>query len=162
MNSVLSPRKREVDVPIPDKVIPDGFHLKTRILLAEDNFINQKVAVSLLNKIGYDRIDVVPNGLQAVHAIQKENVENQSNDPYKIILMDLQMPELSGLEATEEIRKRVTDDRNSPIIIALTANVQPDIQHKCSQVGFDDFLAKPFKLEQLQKLMHGYTTLLCK
>jgi signal transduction histidine kinase/CheY-like chemotaxis protein len=134
---------------------------KTRILLAEDNFINQRVAVSLMHKIGYDHIDLVSNGSQAVQAIINENVNKwgiQGADPYTVILMDLQMPEMDGIEAAEEIRKLTAGHNGLPFIIALTANIQPEIQIKCKEVGFNDFLAKPFKLEQLQRMMHKFTT----
>lgn len=114
-----------------------------RILLADDNLVNQKVAVRMLHTLGY-QVDVVSNGREALEAI-KETV-------YAGILMDCQMPEMDGFEATREIRKR--EPFISPLpIIAMTANTMAGDREKCYQTGMNDFLPKPVKLEDLARVL---------
>jgi CheY-like chemotaxis protein len=104
-----------------------------RILLAEDNVVNQKVAVRLLEKLDY-RVEVVPDGLTAVAAWRKGN--------FDLILMDCQMPVLDGFEATREIRRLEAGTRRIPIV-ALTANAMKSDEDKCRAAGMDDFVSKP-------------------
>lgn len=114
-----------------------------RILLAEDNLINQKVAIKLLEKIGYSA-DVVANGLEAINALEIKT--------YDLILMDMQMPEMDGLTATRQIR----EDRNrkeSPIIIAMTANAMKGDREECLAAGMNDYISKPVKKEKLQQML---------
>jgi PAS domain S-box-containing protein len=111
-----------------------------RLLLAEDNLVNQRVALSMLKRMNWD-VRLVANGLEAVQAIEQE--------PLKIILMDMQMPEMDGIEATLEIRRRIPLDRQ-PIIIALTANALPGDREKCLSAGMDDYLSKPIRPEELR------------
>lgn len=110
-----------------------------RILLAEDNAINQKVANRLFTKMGYE-LDLAHNGLEAVNLIG----ENE----YDLVFMDIQMPEMDGLEATREIIKRWGDDR--PRIIALTANAMREDRENCYGAGMDGYLTKPFKADDLK------------
>lgn len=110
-----------------------------RILLAEDNAVNQKVATLLLQRLGY-RPDVVGNGEEALAAVQ--------NLPYDVVLMDLHMPLLDGLEATRRIRAEVPADRQ-PRIIAMTANALADDRQICMEAGMDDYLSKPVRREEL-------------
>ncbi len=107
------------------------------ILVAEDNPINQQVIVHILGKLGYDP-KVVENGQQAVTAINAVG--------YDIILMDMQMPEMDGLEATRIIR---TKTGTQPVIVALTANAMQGDEQECLGAGMDDYIAKPVKLEEL-------------
>src|SRR5436190_21577620 len=110
-----------------------------RILLAEDNAVNQKVAVRLLDQLGY-RADVVENGLQVLEALARR--------PYDVVLMDVQMPELDGLDASRRIRERWSREER-PRIVAMTANALPEDREACFAAGMDDYLAKPIHPEEL-------------
>ncbi len=126
-------------------VVNAGASLKkkpTRILLAEDNIINQKVALGLLNNIGYGA-DVANNGLEVIAALDLR--------PYDLILMDCQMPELDGYETTARIRSRA--DTKSIKIIAMTANAMRGESEKCLEAGMDDYLSKPVRLETLREML---------
>jgi len=117
-----------------------------KILLAEDNPVNQKVATSMLKILGLN-IDIAENG--------KIALEKAFNDTYNIIFMDCQMPEMDGFRATSEIRKRETTQNtdNHIKIVALTANAMASDRKKCIDVGMDDFLAKPIKLAELLSIL---------
>jgi CheY-like chemotaxis protein/HPt (histidine-containing phosphotransfer) domain-containing protein len=117
--------------------------LPLRILLAEDNSINQRVGLLLLEKMGYVA-DVAGNGIEAVEALRRQ--------PYDLILMDVQMPILDGLEATRRIRAELPPERQ-PRIVALTANVLSEQQEECLAAGMDDFVQKPVGLEDLQEAL---------
>lgn len=105
------------------------------ILVAEDHPINQRLVDFLLKKAGY-QADLVGNGLEAVEAVQRQS--------YDLIFMDIQMPELDGLEATKQIQALFPKDR-CPIIIAMTANAQQSDKKECLEIGMDDYVAKPLK-----------------
>ncbi len=120
-----------------------------RILLAEDYVVNQKIAVRMFNKLGYE-IDIVENGKEAVERVQQSQ--------YDLIFMDVQMPEMDGLEATRVIRKLLK--HNSPMIIAMTANAMPEDREKCLEAGMDDYLSKPFKPRELQQILEKYRPVL--
>jgi len=120
----------------------------TRILLAEDNIINQKVAVGLLNNIGY-AADVANNGLEVLAALDLR--------PYDLILMDCQMPELDGYETTARIRARA--DVKGIRIIAMTANAMRGESEKCLEAGMDDYLSKPVRLETLRDMLSRWMPL---
>jgi CheY-like chemotaxis protein len=120
-----------------------------RILVAEDNIANQKVVVHTLEGLGY-RADVASNG--------RETVEMWSALPYQLILMDCAMPEMDGYEATAEIRRREEegeDSRRIPII-ALTANAMMGTRERCLEAGMDDYIAKPFKREELEAILERW------
>jgi signal transduction histidine kinase/ActR/RegA family two-component response regulator len=119
-----------------------------KILLAEDNPVNQKLANRLFQKMGYS-IDIAINGIEVLEAIQKQS--------YDLIFMDVQMPEMDGLEATRQIRAmeqsaqpRLSNPAKSIQIIAITANATHDDREKCLASGMNDFIAKPFKVEHIQ------------
>ena len=113
--------------------------LPLRILLAEDNVVNQKVALKLLEKLGY-RADVAGNGIEVLHALRRQR--------YDILLLDVQMPEMDGLEAARFIRAEWGDDRR-PRILAMTANAMSGDRERCLEAGMDDYVAKPVQLEEL-------------
>lgn len=110
-----------------------------RILLAEDNLINQKVAKQMLRRIGY-RADVVLNGREAIEALRTQ--------PYDVVLMDVQMPEMDGVEATQIIRSEFPTERQ-PRIVALTANAMARQRRAYLEAGMDAYISKPFKIEEL-------------
>ena len=109
-----------------------------RILLTEDNAINQKLALKLLDKMGY-RADVAANGLEAIQAIERQT--------YDLVLMDVQMPEMDGLEATRQVIARWGDAR--PRIIAMTADAMQGDREKCIEAGMDDYVTKPIRTPTL-------------
>ncbi len=119
---------------------------KVRILLAEDNIINQKVAKGMLRSIGYDKVDVVANGYEALQALE--------TIPYDLVLMDCQMPEMDGFEATATIRDSQWKILDPTIpIIAMTANAMSEDRDECLKAGMDDFLTKPVKKEVIAAML---------
>ncbi len=116
-----------------------------RILLAEDNVINQKVTSRILERIGY-RADIAANGQEAIDALHRQ--------PYDVVLMDVQMPELDGVAATIKIRQTIPDEQQ-PHIIALTANALKGDRERFLAAGMDDYISKPIQLEMLvNSLLH--------
>jgi signal transduction histidine kinase/CheY-like chemotaxis protein len=109
-----------------------------RILLAEDNAVNQKLALRLLLQMGY-RADVASNGIEAIECVERQ--------PYDVVLMDGQMPEMDGLEASRRIVQRWPADR--PRIVAMTANAMQGDRELCMAAGMDDYLTKPIRVDQL-------------
>jgi signal transduction histidine kinase/DNA-binding NarL/FixJ family response regulator len=117
-----------------------------RILLVEDNVVNQRLALKLLEKMGY-RADLAGNGLEAIHALERQF--------YDLIFMDMQMPEMDGLQATREIRKRWNKDPK-PRIVAMTANAMKSDQDLCREAGMDDFVGKPIRIgEVTEKILNS-------
>ncbi len=116
-----------------------------RVLVVEDNAVNQKVAVKFLAKLGY-AADVAANGLEALSA--------SARVPYDVILMDCQMPEMDGFEATRALRLRhQANPSQCPHIVALTANTQPEERQHCLDAGMDAFLSKPVRLDALRETL---------
>jgi len=113
------------------------------ILVAEDNTINQKVIRQLLRHLGY-RADVVGNGLEAVAALERQD--------YPVILMDMQMPDMDGLEATRRLRARFRG-ANAPYIIAMTANAMPGDRERCLDAGMNDYVPKPIEMDVLERAL---------
>lgn len=114
-----------------------------RILLAEDNVVNQRVGRLMLENLGHS-VDIVSNGYQAVEAVTRVI--------YDVVLMDLQMPEVDGLAATRQIRANVAAERQ-PQIIALTARALPEDQRNSAAAGMDNYLTKPVRLADLKQLL---------
>jgi PAS domain S-box-containing protein len=109
-----------------------------RILVVEDNAVNQQLALLLLEKVGY-RADVAANGVEALEALERQ--------PYDVVLMDVEMPEMDGLEATRRIHQRWAKQR--PHIVAVTANAMEGERELCLQAGMDDYITKPIRMEDL-------------
>ena len=138
---------REDEKPVSQPILPRhtpydatmAARLPLRILLAEDNVVNQKVATKTLSKLGY-RIDIAANGFEVLDALARQ--------PYDVVLMDVQMPELDGLEATRRIRSSVPQSRQ-PHIIAMTANAMQSDREECLAAGMNGYLSKPVRIEEL-------------
>jgi CheY-like chemotaxis protein len=114
-----------------------------RILLAEDNVVNQRMAQLLLERLS-QTADIVSNGIEAVEAAMRL--------PYDLILMDVLMPELDGLDATRQIRERLPKDRQ-PRIVAMTANALTGDRELCLAAGMDDYISKPVQLDELAQVL---------
>ena len=133
----LGQNTRKVKKTATNTVKP-GESMPMSILLAEDNVVNQKVATRLFSKFGYE-IDVANNGSEVIKAIEQNE--------YDLVFMDIQMPEMDGLEATRQIIEKWGDNR--PRIIALTANAMREDKENCFEAGMDEYLTKPFKRSEL-------------
>jgi CheY-like chemotaxis protein/HPt (histidine-containing phosphotransfer) domain-containing protein len=117
------------------------------ILVAEDNAMNQRVATLLLKKLGY-RSDVVANGRETVDAVARV--------PYDLVLMDCEMPEMDGVEATREIRAREEGSERRLPIVAMTANAMPRDRERCMAAGMDDYLTKPVAADALRAMIERW------
>jgi CheY-like chemotaxis protein len=117
-----------------------------RILVAEDNPINVKLALKLLERMGYDAT-VAGNGFEVLERLEQ--------DPYDIVLMDVQMPEMDGLEATRRVRARWPD--HTLRIVAMTANAMEGDREMCLAAGMDDYLSKPIRPEALAQALTATT-----
>ncbi|HMI68207.1 MAG TPA: response regulator, partial [Cyclobacteriaceae bacterium] len=142
---------RKQDKPVLDEkpatqLLPADFskHYPLRILIAEDNAVNQKLTERVLNKLGY-KPEIADNGLEALQAVTQKS--------FDLILMDVQMPEMDGLEATRKIRLRAGDQ---PVIIAMTANAMQGDREECMTAGMDDYISKPVKIEILVNLFEKW------
>jgi CheY-like chemotaxis protein len=120
-----------------------------RVLVAEDNIVNQKVAVRMIEKCGY-RVDVAANGIEAINTLQLM--------PYDVVFLDCQMPEMDGYEAAREIRRleALDPDRRRLPIIAMTANALTGDDEKCFAAGMDDYLSKPVKPQQVKAILEKW------
>ncbi len=128
-------------IPVVDSKLSEQYPLK--ILLAEDHMVNQKVALRVLKQMGYVA-DVANDGREALEALERQD--------YDAVLMDVQMPELDGLEATQEINKR-WDENIRPVIVAMTANAMPEDEDRCLKAGMDLYLSKPIRISALQEAL---------
>jgi signal transduction histidine kinase/HPt (histidine-containing phosphotransfer) domain-containing protein len=127
--------------------------LPLRVLLCDDNVINQKVAARLLKQMGY-RADIAANGLEALAALDRQ--------PYDLVFMDVMMPEMGGFEATRIIRERQNQQsqfpnyKSSVIIVAMTASAMQGDREKCLAAGMDDYMAKPVRLEDVRAIVERW------
>jgi len=127
-----------------------GVKYPLRILLAEDNAVNQKVAIRILDKLGY-RADLAANGLEAVQSVKNIN--------YDIVFMDVLMPEMDGFEATRIIVDEFSNETR-PKIIAMTANAMQGDRDTCIAAGMDDYLSKPIRIEELQAALQKWADII--
>jgi PAS domain S-box-containing protein len=133
--------KREASEPIEIPEIEKSYG-SLRILLAEDNISNQKVTSQILKKLGY-RADAVVNGQEVLKALERQ--------PYDVVLMDVKMPIMNGIEAARKIRERWPE--NGPKIVAITAYALHGDREKCLEAGMDDYISKPVQIEDLAKVL---------
>jgi len=144
---VFASQAKTVDKPSPERVTLDpgmASRHPLRILLAEDNVVNQKLALRLLSQMGY-RADVAANGLEVIQAVKRQM--------YDAILMDVQMPEMDGLEATRRLCAELSAEKR-PRIIAMTANAMQGDREMCLEAGMDDYLSKPIRVEELVNALY--------
>jgi CheY-like chemotaxis protein/HPt (histidine-containing phosphotransfer) domain-containing protein len=140
----LQSEKKAPSTPVLDANLAK--RLPLRLLLADDNLINQKVGMSVLQKLGY-RADVANNGIEVLQALEQK--------AYDIIFLDVQMPEMDGLEATRHIHERWPRDRR-PCIIAMTGNALMGDREKCLAAGMDDYISKPVRIAELQNALERW------
>lgn len=152
LNSKLKPVAHKKKQIVTRHVVAENRNKKRRILLVEDNIVNQKVALKILEKYGY-RVDAVANGQEALCSLKLA--------PYDLVLMDCQMPVMDGYEATKEIRNSNSNVMNNKIfIIAMTANAMKGDREKCINVGMDDYIAKPINPKALKETIERWLDLI--
>ncbi|HTF18505.1 MAG TPA: two-component regulator propeller domain-containing protein [Chryseolinea sp.] len=146
INDIRHQGQRSKQSPQVKQVLSDEFGKKypLRILVAEDNLVNQRLVNRVLYKLGYS-IEMVENGREALDAVMK--------DPFDLVLMDVQMPEMDGLEATRMIRQQ---NIRQPIVIAMTANAIQGDREECLGAGMDDYISKPVVLEVLLSVLQKW------
>jgi PAS domain S-box-containing protein len=147
MNADLSDRiSRKALLPHSFKSQAASLPTHLHILLVEDNVINQKVAVSILKRLGY-RADVAGNGFEAIAALQRQS--------YDLVFMDVQMPELDGYETTKRIKRDLAPQLGDalPPIVAMTANAMVGDREACLEAGMDDYLSKPIRPEEIIRVL---------
>ena len=137
-----SQKQAEIVLPTKEKLSEISQKYPFRILIAEDNLINQKLIRNVFELLGY-KVDISADGIEALEALKRKN--------YDLIFMDIQMPEMNGYEAASIIVNHMKIDR--PIIIAVTANAMQGDRDKCIQSGMDDYMTKPMKVNDLIKII---------
>jgi PAS domain S-box-containing protein len=145
INIFVIQQSRESARATPGDEVAETKHLK--ILLAEDNTSSQKVALQILKRLGY-KADVAANGIEVLQALERQ--------PYDLVLMDIRMPEMNGLEATRIIRQRWPDYGQK--IVAITAYALEGDKEKCIEAGMDDYISKPIKMNELAEVLSKYQT----
>ncbi|KAI0479092.1 putative histidine kinase HHK1p [Xylariaceae sp. FL0804] len=155
-------KQREASKPAIRESLPSPYSDLTkipkdqlRICIAEDNLINQKIAMQFVQKLGYKHVQAYENGLQAVEGLRQKAREGK---PYHVILMDVQMPVLDGYEATKLLRRDEIDEVKRILVIAMTASAIQGDREKCIAAGMNDYLAKPVKADLLKRKLDTYTT----
>jgi two-component system sensor histidine kinase/response regulator len=149
--SVLSARDQKAQLPLVtrytlhDTAVPQ---ISLRVLLAEDNLVNQRLAMRLLEKRGH-QVTVAGNGQEAIAATEKNT--------FDLVLMDLQMPEMDGFEATAALREREKETGNHLPVIALTAHALKGDRERCLEAGMDGYLSKPIRAQELDAVLEIYT-----
>ncbi len=144
--------EKEVNSKQSENNLKLGDTFPIRILVAEDNMVNQKVALKILEKMGF-RADIAANGIEVLESIQRIK--------YDIIFMDILMPEMDGFEATKQIIKKYTKE-NRPKIVAMTANAMQGDKEICLEAGMDDYISKPVRIEEIQNVIVKWGDLIAK
>jgi signal transduction histidine kinase/DNA-binding LytR/AlgR family response regulator len=144
LNIQLQREKRAPAAPVLDGAL--GRRIPLRLLLADDNPINQKVGVSVLQKLGY-RVDIANNGIEVLGALEQR--------PYDLIFLDVQMPDMDGLETARQICKRWPIEKR-PCMIAMTGNALMGDREKCLDAGMDDYITKPVRVAELQQAIERW------
>jgi CheY-like chemotaxis protein len=150
VSRVLGTKEQEGAIPLITRYSLQGsqeLSASLRILLAEDNLVNQRLAARLLEKRSHTVV-VAGNGREALKAFE--------NEDFDLLLMDLQMPEMDGFEATVAIRKKEKDRGNHLPIVALTAHAMKGDREKCLAGGMDGYLTKPIRPQELDELLEIY------
>jgi signal transduction histidine kinase/predicted ATPase/serine/threonine protein kinase len=129
-----------------------------RICIAEDNPINQKIAIQFVQKLGFMHVDAYDNGLAAVEGLRQKAKEGI---PYHLVLMDVQMPVLDGYEATKLLRRDALESVRGVLVIAMTASAIQGDREKCLESGMNDYLAKPVRVGILKKKLEQYLHQVC-
>jgi CheY-like chemotaxis protein len=142
-NALQKKHEKKMECFVEKTVLSTSFakDFPMEILVAEDTAINQAIINMILNKLGYE-VDLVGDGRQVIEMIK--------NKTYDVILMDVQMPEMDGMEATTIIRKEMA---YQPIIVALTANAMAEDKDACLKTGMDDYISKPIQIEELKEVL---------
>jgi PAS domain S-box-containing protein len=165
IRTILGPGEKQPQDIVTQHSVKEAVSHDIKILYAEDNKVNQLLGEKMFKRMGYNNAEIVPDGLEAVNRIKE-------NNHYNIIFMDLQMPNMGGMEATEAIRKwevKLTthssqliekDDKPSTHIpiVALTANAMKGDREMSIEAGMDDYLTKPFKREDIQKMINKWVS----
>ena len=144
----LSPRRAASPAAPAEAPAEQHTLSQLRFLLVEDNHINQKVGLLMLQRLGC-RADIAGNGLECLKAFEDRD--------YDVVLMDMMMPEMDGLEATRSLRENLPRERQ-PVVIGLSANAMPEDREKCLRAGMDDYLSKPLKLAELLGALQEWET----
>ncbi|MGB1277374.1 MAG: response regulator, partial [Nannocystaceae bacterium] len=153
LHQIFSERKKGTPEVITTAQAAVDFEIpKIRVLVADDNNSNQRVAQLSLERLGL-RADTVGNGVEVLDALQRH--------PYDVILMDVHMPELDGVEATRKIRSTIQPDKQ-PYIIAVTANATVQDRAECLESGMNDYISKPYRLLDLRRVLRRYVVSLEK
>ncbi len=149
MNLLAAEGAHQVEAPKAKPSMDPGMAARhpLRILLAEDNVVNQKLAMRLLQQMGY-RADLASNGIEAVEAVERQ--------PYDVVLMDVQMPEMDGLEASRRITAKYKPGER-PRIVAMTANAMQGDREECLAAGMDDYVTKPIRVDALVAALDNAT-----
>ena len=146
INKSVGSEKPIIEDAVKDTTTLTEKPFKLKILLVEDNLVNQKVALRILEKMGYDA-DLATNGLEAI--------ESATIEDYDIIFMDLLLPKMDGIEATKRIRAEVSGRKNAKII-AMTADTMMNDREACVKAGMDDYTTKPINVDELKELIHKW------
>jgi len=134
--------------PVTDESLSESsFRSRPRVLLVEDNAVNQRVAARMLERLGC-AVDVAGDGREALAALARGE--------YRVVLMDCQMPHMDGYEAARALRRSEDGARAHVPIVALTANAMPGDVERCLAAGMDDYLAKPVRLEELKRVLERW------